>query len=76
MSGPGLLCVDVELLGLTCRLCASPGDDGDVLKAMDIEGVPRQTDGTFTLFVRKVLRFSVRSLDNNPGDGSLHSRSH
>lgn len=68
MGGSCLFRVDVELLGLAGGLGTGPGDDGDVLETMGIEGSPSQTDDTFPFIAREVLRFSVRSLDNNPGD--------
>jgi hypothetical protein len=39
---------------------------------MGIEGSPSQTNNTFPLIAREVLRFSVRSLDNNSGDRPLN----
>ena len=74
VAGPRLFCVDVELLGLAGGLGASPGNDQDVLESVGIEGSPRQTDDAFPLIARKVLRFSVRSLDEDPVDGSLQMR--
>jgi hypothetical protein len=64
--------IDVELLCLARRLRAGPRDDEDVLVSMGIEGISRQTYCTFTLIMRKVLSLSVRSLNEDPVDGSLY----
>jgi len=68
MTGSGLFCVDVELLGLAGGLRTSPGDDEDVLETVRIKRGPRQIYDAFTLLVREVLRLSVRSLDEDPGN--------
>jgi hypothetical protein len=68
MGGSRFFRVDVELLGLAGGLGTGPGDDGDVLESMGIEGGPSQTNNTFPLIAWEVLRFTIRSLDNNPGD--------
>jgi len=49
MGGSGLFRVNVELLGLAGGLGTSPGDDGNVLESMGIEGSPSQTNDTFPL---------------------------
>jgi hypothetical protein len=49
MCGSRLFRVDIELLGLAGGLSTGPGDDGDVLESMGIEGSPSQTNDTFPL---------------------------
>jgi hypothetical protein len=61
------------LLGLARGLRARACDDGDVLVTMGIKGISRQTDCAFAFIVRKVLRLSVRSLNDDPSNGSLYS---
>lgn len=59
MGGTRLLRIEVELLGLPCRLCACSGDHKDVLEPMVIERGSCETDGTFALLVREMLCLSV-----------------
>jgi hypothetical protein len=71
MTGSALCCVDVELFGLAGVLRASPDNDDDVLETVRIKRRPRQMDDAFALIARKVLRLSVRSQDEDPGNRSL-----
>jgi hypothetical protein len=71
VAGARLFCVGIELLGLAGGLGAGPGDDEDVLESVGVESIPRQTDDALPLLARKVLRFAIRSLDEDPVDGSL-----
>ena len=59
MGGSRLFRVDVELLGLAGGLGTGTSDHADVLEPMGIEGSPGQTNNTFPLIAREVLRVSV-----------------
>ena len=59
MCSTRLLCIDIELLGLPCRLRACSCDHKDVLEPMVIERGSCETDGAFALLVREMLCLSV-----------------
>ena len=59
MGGTRLLRIDIELLGLSCRLRACSGDHKDVLESVGIERGPCETDGAFALLMREMLCLSI-----------------